>query len=159
MNFLYFNIIWSVIIDYMHGACLGVAKKLLHLWFDSENSGNAWYLGKKISLVDKLLCKIRPPSTFTRLPRSINDHGKHWKAAEFRSWILFYSPIVLRGILPDDLYYHWLLFVSALMILLQKSISFQDLEQAHSNFSTFYYSFEKFYDVKFCSMNIHISIP
>eukprot|EP00732_Lithocolla_globosa_P000935 Lithocolla_globosa_v1_NODE_372_length_4260_cov_144.514388.p1 type:complete len:466 gc:universal NODE_372_length_4260_cov_144.514388:4075-2678(-) len=153
--FLYFNVVWGFVVDYMHGCLLGVGRKMLSLWFDSKSHQKAWYLGKKVALVDSLLLKIMPPSFVTRLPRSIGKHRKHWKAAEFRNWMLYYSPIILQNVMHEDLFVHWIMFVSALWILLGTSISPADLQIANRLLILFYFVFEKFYGKVHCTMNIH----
>lgn len=47
------------------------------------------------------------PSEFARRPRSINE-VKLWKAVEFRNFLLYTGPIVLRYILKKDLYDHFM---------------------------------------------------
>ena len=51
----------------------------LSLWFDSCNSSAEWYIGKFIKEIDKLYMKIKPPSEFSRLPRSMADHRNFFK--------------------------------------------------------------------------------
>eukprot|EP00732_Lithocolla_globosa_P002372 Lithocolla_globosa_v1_NODE_1540_length_2497_cov_7.753071.p1 type:complete len:572 gc:universal NODE_1540_length_2497_cov_7.753071:484-2199(+) len=153
---LHFSIIWSVVVDYMHGVCLGVNRSTLNLWFSSKNSKQSYYQGSaKLRLVDDRLRAIKPPQFITRVPRSMKKHLKYWKAAEHLNWILYYSPIVLKGVLPEELYVHWMMLVAALWILLGFSISHDGLNQANRLLTIFYYSYEKFYGSRSCSINVH----
>ena len=51
------------------------------------------------SNVDNRLIKIKRPWTISRVPRSISDHLKYWKASEYRSWLNGLI-LCLRSLLP-----------------------------------------------------------
>lgn len=53
----------------------------------------------EIVRIESRKAKIIPPSNVTRIPRSLNQRD-YWKAAEWRNFILYYAPIVLKDILP-----------------------------------------------------------
>lgn len=74
-----FNIIKGVPVDYMHGVLLGVTKALLNWWFNSKHSQEEWYCGDKLSDIDRMLTKIKPPNEISRMPRSIEHHRQYWK--------------------------------------------------------------------------------
>lgn len=74
-----FNVVDGVAVDYMHGILLGVSKQLLKLWLDSQFSGEDWYCGSLIALIDERLLSIKPPNVITRVPRSLEHHRKYWK--------------------------------------------------------------------------------
>ncbi|XP_044183603.1 uncharacterized protein LOC122964165 [Acropora millepora] len=74
-----FDIVNGIAIDAMHCVYLGAVKQLLGLWFNSKNSGQRWYCGNRVEMVDKRLLEIKPPSVITRVPRSIQHHAKFWK--------------------------------------------------------------------------------
>ena len=42
----------GVVIDWMHGMLLGLAKKLLELWLQPVNRHHVFYIGDKVSFVD-----------------------------------------------------------------------------------------------------------
>jgi len=68
------------------------------------------YLGRKLLEIDNLLLKIKPPCAIKRLPRSLSTR-KYWKASEWRSFLLFYSPVVLKSCFPREYFRHWYLLV------------------------------------------------
>eukprot|EP00732_Lithocolla_globosa_P003900 Lithocolla_globosa_v1_NODE_3326_length_1698_cov_8.685332.p2 type:complete len:184 gc:universal NODE_3326_length_1698_cov_8.685332:1498-947(-) len=146
--FLYWNMVWSICVDYMHGMALGVGLKLMSLWFDSRYHKEHWYMGSELGEIDKRFLAIKPPSYVTRLPRSIKKHRKFFKAVEVKYWLLVYVPIILNGILPSDLFVHLMMFISALWILLGTRITQDDLEKANRLLVMFYFCFEKFYGVR-----------
>ena len=74
----------------MVGCLLGVMRRLINLWFSSQNHKSSFYVGNMITIVDRRLLNIKPVSEFSRVPRSLSDR-KHWKASEYRSFLLYYS--------------------------------------------------------------------
>ncbi len=104
-------------IDYMHCVLEGVVKRLLNLWTNSSNHGTPFYLGRHLNIIDSSLIKQRPPHDFTRAPRSIQKHRSHWKASEYRNWLLYYSLPLLVPHLPPLYLHHYALLVTALHIL------------------------------------------
>ena len=53
--------------------CSGVFKRLLGLWFSSENHAKDFYLGRMLKHVDERLMQIRVPHDFGRKPRSLEE--------------------------------------------------------------------------------------
>ena len=76
-----FDIVSGIAIDTctMHCVFLGVVKQLISLWFSSKHSGQRWYCGNSVGVVDKGLLGIKPPNTVTRVPRSIEHQITFWK--------------------------------------------------------------------------------
>ena len=93
-------------IDYMHCVLEGV-KWLLEKWVNSTNHHTPHYIGRDVETIDSHLIAQCPPHELSRAPRSIRKNRKFWKAAEFRSWLLYYSLPLLLGHLPA-LYLHHL---------------------------------------------------
>lgn len=88
------------------------------------------YAGRPITVaqVDKKLLSIRPPQCFTRLPRSIKERC-HWKASEWRHWLLFYAVPTCTGILPQRYLNHFVLLVEAVHILLSEELTAPQLQR------------------------------
>jgi len=83
-----FDIVNGIAIDSMHCVYLGVVKQLIGLWFNSKHSGQRWYCGNRVEMVDKRLLEIKPPSVITRIPRSIQHHVKFWKGNQLNYLVL-----------------------------------------------------------------------
>lgn len=146
----------SVPVDYMHAALEGVTKALLSTYLDSKFHTRRFYLGASSTTkeIDRRLNRIKPPQEFRRTPRSITSY-KQWKASEFRAWLLYYSLPVLSGLLPVDYIYHLSLFVSAMHILLNDTVSLADIDLAHSLLDHFYKLTPQLYPIEICTMNLH----
>lgn len=119
-NIPHFGCITSVPLDYMHLLLLGVTKKLIRLWTSGPPSVKVD--SKVIEKITKKLLIVRnsTPSEFARKPRSINEYTK-WKATEFRTFLLYTGPVVLKNIfLDDDRYENFLLLHTAISILVNE---------------------------------------
>ncbi|KAK0132503.1 hypothetical protein N1851_032640 [Merluccius polli] len=94
-----FDIIKHFVPEYMHSVCLGVTKQFVRIWCDSKNSALPFYLQPKvIQQIDSSLLTIHPPHEVKRCPRSLSERH-FWKASEWRAFLLFYSPILLKTVL------------------------------------------------------------
>lgn len=157
MNVPYFDVIHGCPPDYMHAICLGIARQAASLWFDSPNHDRPWCVGLRINELDSRLLKITPPDTIPRLPRSLTAR-KFWKANEWRNWVLFYSPVVLKGILGNPFYQHWLLLVELTFILLKESVTVSDVLHCEEVAVHFISQFEQLYGKENVTMNVHLCL-
>ncbi|XP_077270983.1 uncharacterized protein LOC143902160 isoform X1 [Temnothorax americanus] len=150
------GMVTQFLLDYMHGVCLGVTKKLLHTWISGKSNVK---LGHRLTdLLSKKLVALGSfmPSEFNRKPRSLTDLCR-WKATEFRSFLLYLGPVVLRDILDISVYEHFLLFHSAISILtLKHNINNLGLSLAQELLETFINYAEKIYGLEFYVYNVHI---
>ena len=94
----------GVALDYMHGVLEGVTKLLLGLWVEAPQD-----------------CLYAVPA---------KEIDKRMRAKEYRSWLLFYSLPTLHGLLMEEYYQHYGLLVVAIWLLLQSSISQEDINDA-----------------------------
>jgi len=94
------------------------------------------------------------PNDFVRQPRSTKDI-KHWKAVEFRNFLLYTGPIVLRYVLKRDIYIHFLTLHVAITILIRQNIYQKELINFAKALYHFVNSFEILYGKQYVSHNIH----
>lgn len=66
-------------------------------------------------------------------------------AAEYRSWLFFYSLPCMKGILSDELFNHYALLVGGIYLLCQESISPADLRKAEMLLAHFVEMFDVYY--------------
>jgi hypothetical protein len=114
------DMISQIPLDYMHLVCLGTMKKMLLLWTSGPLSSR---LGPRdiLKISRRLIsCKLQFPNDFNRKCRSLKDL-KHWKATEYRTFLLYLGPVVLRGVLSNEKYEHFLLFHLGIYILVSES--------------------------------------
>ena len=104
-----FPCVSGFVLDSMHLVMLGVVRCILLFLKEgpricklsqlqlNEISKNLEYLNGKL------------PSEFARQPRSLNELN-HWKATEFKQFILYTGPVVLKGVVSNEVYTHFLAF-------------------------------------------------
>lgn len=146
------DIIRGIVPDYMHCVLLGVTDQFLGMWL---NSVDADFYIKKASILDQVLLSVKPPNEIRRTPRSMEKFLALWKASEFRNWLLFYSVIALKSILPSTFYNHWLYLVNTMHILLQREINAENLSTCRILIRKFIEAVPELYSDSFCTYNVH----
>lgn len=108
--------------------------------------------------VSRQLQSIRSivPLEFNRRPRSLEDY-KQWKATEFRTFLLYLGPVVLKDILNTDMYNNFLTLHVAISILLNQASCKKNyyLQYAENLLKHFVQSFVTLYGTAHASHNIH----
>ncbi|KAJ8963598.1 hypothetical protein NQ314_005497 [Rhamnusium bicolor] len=149
------DMINSFPLDPMHLLYLGVVKKLIvSLWCNGIPATKLSY--KQISNISDTLVSQRKnmPSEFNRKPRPLSE-SKRWKATEFRQFLLYTGPIVLKSVLSPDRYINFLTLHIAVIILSNNKYQEKHLDYAHSLFCYFVKTFVILYGQENCSHNIH----
>ena len=150
-----FDTVRSVSIDYMHCILQGITKLLIGLWFTSSKSSESFSLYHFVDVVDSRIKEIKPTNTISRLPRTIKEHFKHWKASELRAWLFHYSLPVLCGVMSPKYLYHYAAFVEGIYLLCTDSISFEDIDNAQRMLNYFVYMLGPLYGDRYLTLNAH----
>ena len=79
-----------------------------------------------------------PPDYIERLPRDLEQHFNHLKAAEYEAFLLYYGIHCLQGYLPDPYLEHFAMLSESIHILLGDSISNAELDRAEFMLNQFY---------------------
>lgn len=142
-------------LDYMHCVLLGVMKQLLNLWIKVRRrpfSLSAEQINKISDLI-KVLC---PQVTFEfkRKPRTL-DNFERFKATEFRLFLLYLGPLVLKGNLPVIYYNHFIKFHVAIRILSDPIDCVQNNELARNLLTDFVTEFSQLYGEHTITFNVH----
>lgn len=106
-------------------------------------------------IVDLRLQAIKPPSSFTRGPRSIKKELAMLKASDLKIFMFYYSLPVLLGILPERYWFHHRQLVTAIAILCQESISLQEIDVAEEMLHSYVRDFEVLYGLRHLSLTFH----
>lgn len=155
MKLIGFDMFETFIPEYLHSICLGVVRYLLILWMSPKSRKQLWFLSKKkIAIIDKRLSQTKPPYDITRTPSSLLKI-LHWKASEFRSFLLYYST-VLEGVLPDPFYSHFRNLSYGMNIMLQQSVETEYVEKAGVLFTDFIWQTELLYGKEYVAFNFHL---
>jgi Transposase family tnp2 len=150
-----FDVIHGLSIDYMHCALLGVGKMLLEMWLDPSNHHEKYYIGLRKTEIDSRLLKIRPPTSLSRMPRSINDITV-WKANEHRNYLLFYSLPCLYQILTFKYLNHYMKLSKSIYILLKSKITAAELNYVDILLKEFVIEFQQLYGKLKMVFNVHL---
>jgi len=102
---------------------------------------------------DRLKC-LKPPGIIKRMTRS-TDERPLWKCFEYELFGVYYSLPILLGILPEDFWNHHCKFVSAISLLLQESISHEQIHVADDLLDSYVADFEMQYGLRNMTMNVH----
>lgn len=155
MNLNYFDLGKCMSAESMHLLYLGAIRQYTELLLSACDK--PYYIGSpviKAMINARLLC-FQNPQLITRSPRPI-DLINLWKASEWRSWLLFYCLICLKGILPKKYLVHLAKLVAAIEIRLGSSISQEDLNRAHNLLVEFVVYFQEYFGKDQMTYSIHL---
>ena len=143
-------------LDYMHLVCLGVVKRIL--MFLKQGPRECRLSQQQLNLISDKLKRLRGhmPREFARQPRSL-DHLDKWKATEFRQFVLYSGPLVLKSVISREMYIHFISLTVALTILLDSIKETRDhyLNYAKDLMKYFVKNSTNFYGDTFVSYNVH----
>lgn len=149
----YYDPIRFVAIDLMHNLLLGTAKHMFCTWVEV-----GLLTDSNLRKIDLLINKFSVPSNVGRLPVHIKSNYLSFKASQWSSWTLLYSPVLLKDILPDEHYKCWLLFVRATAILSQRTLHILDVDTADKLLENFCKTVERIYGRDYCTPNMHLHL-
>ncbi|XP_016531947.1 uncharacterized protein LOC103144942 isoform X1 [Poecilia formosa] len=151
-----FDVVKGFIPDYMHCVCLGVVPEFVNLWLDPLYGRKRFHLSpQSLKNLDKALSAIQPPDEIRQRPRRLSER-MHWEASEWRAFALLYSPVILRKILPNLYYKHWMLLISSLHILLSQFATQEEISCAELCLVKFVSQVPSLYGLEHCSFNCHL---
>ena len=109
--------IQSFALDYMHLVCLGVVRRMLH--FMKQGPAKCRLSFQQRNKISDHLKSLSGelPREFARQPRSLLELDR-WKATELRQFLLYTGPVVLRRVISDDMYKHFLALTVSMSIML-----------------------------------------
>lgn len=110
------NMINQIPLDYLHTICIGVMKKFIGIWLSGDLPLRLQ--SKSIRTInERLVCIAKTqPLEFQRKIRPLSDFG-YFKGSEFRTFLLYSGPVVLKYVIPSEQYNHFLLFHIASRLL------------------------------------------
>lgn len=106
-------------LDYMHLVCLGATKRLLTFLWRGPHICRLSKAQREQVEINISHLKGALPVEFSRQPRSMEDLDR-WKATELRQFILHTGTLILRDVLPDEQYQHFLCLRVCMTILLDE---------------------------------------
>lgn len=146
-----FDPIRFTVIDPMHNLLLGTAKHVFSVWIERGllTQANLQTLQEKSEMISF-------PQGVGRIPLKIGSSFAGFTADQWRLWTTVLSPIVLKGILPDQDLRIWLLFVRCCTILCTRIISLSNVHEADVYIAQFCKLFQHKYGDASCTPNMHL---
>ncbi len=138
------DMIYDFPLEYMHLVCLGVMRRLMtEVWLDTFP--HCFSTSQK-EICDKWIkmCNLLMPREFNRKGRSLSDIHK-WKAVEFRTFLLYTGPIILKKVLSKEKYDHFLYFHAGIRVLASPSSTVEQKREAGNWLRFFASEFAKLY--------------
>ena len=141
-------------IDYMHQVCLGVVKRLILLWKTGPRAIRI--SDAHISEINNRLWAIKPcvPNDFARKPRGLNE-TQHWKATEYRQFLLYTGQFALKGILQPQHFEHYMSLSVAMCILISPKHAHTHKDFAQRLLVWFIQKGKELYGNEFLVYNVH----
>ena len=100
-------------VDYQHAVCLGVVRRLFMFYFSSVKGFRlrCKVTPENLKRLSDLSASLAPfiPTRFQRRPRRFDAELKHFKAVEYRLFLLYLGPYVFKNFLSERFYNHFLL--------------------------------------------------
>ncbi|KAK3917735.1 Sec-independent protein translocase protein TatA [Frankliniella fusca] len=158
----HFSIFNGLVVDYMHNILLGCAKAFTGLILDSSNkkkwigvSENNVGVQTVVKTIDKRIESSQSSSAVHRELRVLSSHSL-WKASEWPLWLLFYFAPCLKGLLQDKYIIHLGYLSKATHILLQRSVTEEQVHEAHQLLMCYTFFHEKYFGAQSMVYNIHL---
>jgi len=85
------------------------------------------------------------PTAYGRAVRDIYNHHSSFKAEEWSGWLLYYSPILLRGRLRAELYEHYMKLVTAIEMAIDYEVTDQEINTIKRLLAEFVADYERLY--------------
>ena len=108
--------------------------------------------------IENHIASFKVPSDVGRLPAQISSNYGAFIAKQWKNWILIYSPVVLKGLLPSEHMGCWLLFVCACRAICLPLITTSDVESSHMFFLQFCKRVEELYGKEVFNPNLHLNM-
>ncbi|XP_011858878.1 PREDICTED: uncharacterized protein LOC105556398 isoform X2 [Vollenhovia emeryi] len=140
--------------DYMHLVILGQVKKMLKIITGKLNPMKL--SAQQVLEISKRQLVLRKyvPNDFARKPRALDELDR-MKATEFREFLLYTGPIVLRKIVRSDVYNHFIKLSMAIRLLATPNIDVEQNRYAKNLLEEYFAEFLQLYGVHNATYNTH----
>lgn len=152
-----FGMVSQFPLDYLHLVCLGVTRRLL-MWLLHGCKHVRRKVVSTTSLVQINYALVqqgrRWPRGFSRRPRTL-DEVKRWKAVEFRQFILYLAPCLLKPHLPVEHYSMLLHLHVGMKLLSSPDVNEECIEVARDCMEKFVRDSRRLLGKEFVTYNVH----
>ena len=149
----YLDIVRNHIIDPMHNLLLGTAKHVMKTWM-----AKGIVAPNDLKLLEERVSQMQCPYDVGRIPLKISSGFSGFTADQWLNWTVVYSAVALKGIIDQNHYNCWLLYVKACSMLCCKFIKKSDVSTADQYLQQFCRNFEALYGEDACTPNMHLHL-
>lgn len=142
--------------DSLHLLDLGIMRKCMYRWvFGIKGYTQKWNKAT-IDTVSRLLkgCQPQMPSDIHRAVRGL-DCLKRWKGLEYRTILLYVGMVVLKDVLPEHEYHHFLILCCAVNICSSKVYYKASIPLASKLFGKYVQMYIEIYGEDTITSNVH----
>lgn len=143
------------IADPLHLLDLGIMRKCLYGWCYGNYNYRMKLSATDVKNMSVMLeeCNKSRPKEIHRAIRGLK-FLKHWKGTEYRTFLLYLGPVVLKDFLPMDVYEHFLMLSCAVTILMcEKYLKY--ISVADSLLTNYIQEYINIYGIDSISSNVH----
>ncbi|XP_036341073.1 uncharacterized protein LOC118750465 [Rhagoletis pomonella] len=146
----------QIALDTMHLIDLGVVRKFLIRLLNNKTSLEYKAPKENLSTISTKLVSLRKyiPLEFSRRPRGFEDIV-HWKATEYRQFLLYTGILALKGSIHDELYYEFLLLHCSCRLLSCPRSYEENISLCQNMLSLFVENFPIVFKENSVSYNVH----
>ena len=149
----YFDPCKFVAVDSMHNLFLGMAKHTFATWIEAGILRN-----KSLKIIEKRIKQFNIPIDVGRIPSNIKASYKSFTANQWKNWIVIYSLVVLKDLMPVEHLRCWQLFVRSCIILCCYCIRHSDIPVAYVLLEQFCCQFTTLYGDAKATFNMHLHL-
>ena len=144
-----------IIADSLHLIHLGLIKRCLNYWVHGCKDLQVKFFNHQIDVISSWLEKSneRIPSEIHRSIRSLSCLA-FWKGVEYRTFLYYLGPVILKENLSSEIYNHFLLLFCAVFLCSCLCFSTK-LDLAEKMFKDYIEGFINIYGIHAISSNIH----
>lgn len=146
----YFDIRRCLVIDVFHNLFLGTASAMVALWFEKK-----FFNDRMMELMASRAKRVILPDSIQNPHSRIAAHFGQFTGSDWMTWTLIISGYVLKGILDDDCYKHWLLFVDACRLIIKPTVTLEEATAADALFLKFNKGIVTLYGKQYVKPNHH----
>lgn len=145
-----------VVLSSISNCIAGITKRMLNGFkHGTLNNHKARWSISQCNEVTTFLEKCKLPSEINRPVRGL-DELPHWKATEYRSFLLYLSIVVVKKFFTDrKIFQHYLLYYCAVVICTRRDQCQANYNVAEKMFLDFLINFKALYGIDHFSSNLH----
>ncbi|XP_032690600.1 uncharacterized protein LOC116853586 isoform X1 [Odontomachus brunneus] len=149
------GLVTQVPFEPLHLIYLGNVKKVLHTHIQGKY-GHQKLNRRQLDILDSRMMqlKLHCPTEFNRRPNKLSMFH-HFKATEFRQFLLYTSPVIMENVFHEEYYNHFMLLHCVIRILSCDNVTDDMYTFCQEGLETYVNMCEHLYGKQYVSYNVH----